>query len=87
MLNSDAVRGQFPALELERNGNKLVYLDSAASTLKPKSVVDRISQFYLYESSNVHRGAHHLSDQATTNYEQAREKIQKFKFTSNEKNK
>ncbi len=55
-----------------------MYLDSAASALKPRSVVDRLSNYYLYESSNVHRGSHYLSDQGTSNYENSREKVRGF---------
>ncbi len=72
------VRAEFPALEQKVNGRDLVYLDSAATTLKPRSVVERISHFYLYESSNVHRGAHYLSDKATQAFEQARAKVANF---------
>ena len=56
----------------------LVYLDNAATTLKPLQVVQRISDHYLYETSNVHRGLHYLSDQATENFEHARSKIAHF---------
>lgn len=69
-----SVRSEFPALERSFHGRKLVYLDSAATTLKPKSVVARISDYYLNESANVHRGAHALSDEATRNFEIARER-------------
>ncbi|HRO66463.1 MAG TPA: SufS family cysteine desulfurase [Pseudobdellovibrionaceae bacterium] len=72
------VRSEFPALERSFHGQKLVYLDSAATTLKPKSVVQRISDYYLNESANVHRGAHALSDEATRNFEIARENTAKM---------
>lgn len=72
------IRADFPALEQKVNGRNLVYLDSAATTLKPRPVVERISQFYLYESANVHRGAHTLSDRATENFEQARSTTARF---------
>lgn len=72
------VRQKFPALEQKVGGHNLVYLDSAATTLKPRSVVERISHFYLYESSNVHRGAHSLSDKATQAFEAARAKVAQF---------
>jgi cysteine desulfurase/selenocysteine lyase len=74
----DEVRKQFKALGQKVNGHDLVYLDSAATTLKPDVVVDRIGHFYAFESSNVHRGAHHLSDQATRSFEAARRQIQNF---------
>jgi cysteine desulfurase/selenocysteine lyase len=72
------VRQRFPALTQKINGHELVYLDSAATTLKPQMVVDRIAQYYSFESANVHRGAHSLSDLATAHFEEARESIQKF---------
>ncbi len=72
------VRSDFPALQQQVHNKPLVYLDSAASSLKPKQVVNRISEFYLNESSNVHRGAHTLSDRATHNFEQARAKVAQF---------
>lgn len=78
MFNIESVRQQFPALSQKIRGQDLVYLDSAATTLKPSSVVKKISDFYAYESSNVHRGAHFLSDQATHKFEAARKTIQKF---------
>ncbi|MBO9667662.1 MAG: cysteine desulfurase [Bdellovibrio sp.] len=72
------IRNEFPALTQKVHGKKLVYLDSAATTLKPKVVVERVSNFYLYESSNVHRGAHFLSDAATAQFEGARHSIARF---------
>jgi cysteine desulfurase / selenocysteine lyase len=78
MYNVDVLRKQFKALDQQINGHNLVYLDSAATTLKPNVVVDRIQKFYAMESSNVHRGAHHLSDQATRSFEAARIQIQKL---------
>lgn len=79
MFEISQIREQFPALHQKiRNQKELIYLDSAATTLKPRSVIDRISQFNSYETANVHRGAHFLSDQATENFEKARQSIQKF---------
>lgn len=73
MFNSLDIRSQFPALTQKIHGNDLVYLDSGATTLKPQVVIDRINRFYSLEASNVHRGAHYLSDSATNEFEQARE--------------
>jgi cysteine desulfurase/selenocysteine lyase len=56
----------------------LVYLDCAASSLKPWAVIERISQFYSYETANIHRGAHFLADQATSAYEDSRESVRCF---------
>jgi cysteine desulfurase/selenocysteine lyase len=78
MYNLSEIRHQFPALSQKANGHDLVYLDSAATSLKPNVVIDRISQFYKLETANVHRGAHYLSDKATTEFENARELIRKF---------
>ncbi|MCB9025697.1 MAG: SufS family cysteine desulfurase [Bdellovibrionaceae bacterium] len=68
----------FPQTKNTVNGRPLVYLDSAATTLKAKNVIQRLSDFYLYESANVHRGAHKLSDEATFHFEQSRELIREF---------
>ena len=76
------IQNQFPILKQEVNRYPLVYLDSAATSLKPKSVIDRIAQHYLMEASNVHRGSHKLSDQATTNYENARSTLHQFLHAS-----
>lgn len=78
MYNIEKIRHSFKALDQKVQNNPLVYLDSAATTLKPVEVVDRIQKFYLYESANVHRGAHFLSDQATQHFESARESIKDF---------
>lgn len=72
------IRKLFPALSQKVNGQGLCYLDSAATTLKPKPVIDRVTQFNSFEAANVHRGAHHLSDQATKFFEAAREKVAQF---------
>lgn len=72
------IRQQFPALRQKVRGRDLVYLDSAATTLKPQTVIDRISKFYSFETANVHRGAHYLSDAATDEFEKSREAIRVF---------
>lgn len=72
------IRNQFPGLKQKINGFDLVYLDSAATTLKPQSVIDRINQFYTFENSNVHRGAHQLSQNATDVYEATRKQVAQF---------
>lgn len=73
-----SVRSEFPALTQKVHGKKLAYLDSAATSLKPKSVIDRITHFYSFETSNVHRGAHYLGDVATQAFESARHKVASF---------
>lgn len=72
------IRPQFPALKQKIRNNDLVYLDNAATTLKPQSVVDRITKFYSFETANVHRGAHYLADAVTEEFEAARENIRDF---------
>lgn len=71
-------RKDFPILERYVNKKPLVYLDSAASSQKPKSVIEAIERYYTNEHSNVHRGVHYLSQEATTAYEVVREKVQRF---------
>ncbi|MCF7874816.1 MAG: cysteine desulfurase [Candidatus Omnitrophica bacterium] len=78
MLNLDKIRKDFPILSRKVNGNQLVYLDNAATTQKPKPVLDQIVKFYTSVNSNVHRGMHHLSKQASLLYEQARKTVQEF---------
>lgn len=74
----ECLRRDFPALTQTVNGAPLVYLDNAATTQKPQVVIDAISAYYARDNSNVHRGAHALSDRATVAFEQAREKVQRF---------
>ena len=74
----ERVRADFPILRQQVNGQPLVYLDNAATTQKPDAVIDAISDFYRTDYSNVHRGAHTLSDRATARFEQAREKTAAF---------
>ena len=75
---TDSIRNNFPQTKVDIHGKRLVYLDSAATTLKAESVIKRLNDFYLYESANVHRGAHKLSDNATGSYEVARETVKSF---------
>ncbi|MEY4615622.1 MAG: hypothetical protein RJB66_582 [Pseudomonadota bacterium] len=77
-LDIALIRNEFPALKQKVNGFDLIYLDSAATTLKPISIVNRIRDFYSHEAANVHRGAHFLSDRATDLFEQARNKVATF---------
>lgn len=78
LIEANKLRADFPALTQKIRGKPLVYLDSAASALKPWPVIERISHFYTYETSNVHRGAHYLSDKATQAFEASREKVRQF---------
>lgn len=77
-MNINQIRDQFPALDQKVNGHQLVYFDNAATSLKPLKVIERTEQYYRMETSNVHRGAHFLSNQATVNFENARETVRKF---------
>lgn len=74
----ESVRKDFPILERRINGNRLIFFDSAASSLKPVQVVERMSDFYLYHYSNIHRGIYELSEEATELYEKSRERIASF---------
>jgi cysteine desulfurase/selenocysteine lyase len=74
----DAIRADFPILQQSVNGKPLVYLDNAATTQKPQCVIDALSRYYSTINSNVHRGAHTLSDLATREFENARETVQRF---------
>lgn len=78
MNNLLHLRDQFQTLNQKIHGNPLVYLDTAATALKPNVVVGRLNEFYKNEVSNVHRGAHFLSDRATGHFEEARNKVAKF---------
>lgn len=72
------IRSQFPILSEKVHGKPLVYLDNGATTQKPISVIQRISDYYSKENANIHRGVHTLSQEATTAYENARTLIQKY---------
>ena len=78
MKSISDIRAQFPILSREVNGKPLVYLDNAASTQKPQSVIDAISHYYERYNANVHRGVHALSVEATEAMEGARKKVQGF---------
>lgn len=75
----EAVRAAFPALQQTiYDGRPLVYLDNAATSQKPRAVLDRMAHYYAVENSNIHRGVHFLSQQATDAYENARQTIARF---------
>jgi cysteine desulfurase / selenocysteine lyase len=74
----ERTRKDFPVLSQTVNGKPLVYLDNAASSQVPQSVIDRTSKYLAEEHSNIHRGVHYLSQHATTAYEAAREKVKRF---------
>lgn len=72
------VRADFPILSTEVRGKPLTYLDSAATSQKPLSVIEAIDRYYRLENSNIHRGVHYLSEQATDAYEMTRSKVAQF---------
>jgi cysteine desulfurase/selenocysteine lyase len=74
----ERVRADFPILATEVHGKPLVYLDNAATSQKPRVVIDAIMRYYEGTNANVHRGVHHLSEAATENYEAARRTAQQF---------
>jgi cysteine desulfurase/selenocysteine lyase len=74
----EKVRNDFPILHQRVHGKPLVYLDSAATSQKPRAVLDAVARYYLEDNANVHRGVHLLSERATKDYEDAREKVRKF---------
>ncbi|MCC6642972.1 MAG: cysteine desulfurase [Deltaproteobacteria bacterium] len=74
-LDVKRLREDFPVLQRSVRGRPLVYLDSAATTQKPRAVIDAVARHYAEENANIHRGVHLLSELATTAYESAREKV------------
>ena len=74
----DKIRADFPVLNQTINGKPLVYLDNAATSQKPQSVIDTLVSYYSTENANVHRGVHTLSQRATDDYEEARDKVKRF---------
>ena len=77
-LNINAIRQDFPELHQETNGYPLAYLDNAATTQKPQSVIHAISHYYSADNANVHRGVHALSVRATQKFEKVRENLARF---------
>lgn len=77
-LNVAALRADFPALHQPVHGRPLVYLDNAATTQKPRAVIEAVRRYYEEDNANVHRGVHALSERATVAYEQAREAVRAF---------
>lgn len=77
-INIQDIRKQFPILSRKIHGKPLVYFDNGATTQKPLSVINRLNDYYAYENANIHRGVHHLSQEATSAYEEARIVIQEY---------
>ena len=78
ILDITAIRNDFPILNEVINGKQLVYFDNAATTQKPRLVLDALSGYYEHYNANIHRGIHHLAEKATSAFEQSRRRMQKF---------
>lgn len=74
----ETCRNDFPILQQVVHGKRLVYLDSAATTQKPRGVIEALQRYYTEKNANIHRGVHFLSERATQAYEEARTKVQQF---------
>lgn len=72
------IRQDFPALRQQVYGKNLIYFDNGATSQKPQMVLDAINQYYSMDNANIHRGVHHLSQKATSEYEDARETVRRF---------
>jgi cysteine desulfurase / selenocysteine lyase len=77
-FDANLIKKDFPILSETVNGKPLIWFDNAATTQKPKTVIDRIAYFYEHENSNIHRAAHELAARASDAYEEAREKVKVF---------
>src|ERR1700734_990491 len=77
-LESESIRREFPILERMVKGHKLVYLDNAATTQKPKAVIDALMNYYTGYNANIHRGIHTLAEEATEAFEETRDTVRKF---------
>src|SRR3979409_368798 len=78
MLDTGTIRPEFPILAQQENGHRLVYLDNAATSQKPRKVIDAIVRYYSFHNANVHRGAYALAVAATDAYEAARTAVARF---------
>ena len=77
-LDIHKIRQDFPVLDQQVNGAPLIYFDNAATTQKPKSVIDALSHYYASDNANIHRGIHALAERATTAFELTRTKLKDF---------
>lgn len=84
-LDVEKIRQDFPLLHQEVNGKPLAYLDNAATSQKPTQVIEALDKYYKEDNANIHRGVHTLSERATIDYEQAREKVRSFINANSEK--
>src|SRR5579872_776957 len=77
-LDVNSIRKDFPILKQLAHGHPLVYLDNAATTQKPQSVIDALERYYSEANANIHRGIHLFSERATKAFEDVREKVRQF---------
>src|SRR5260370_41461549 len=77
-VNWQAIREDFPILHQEVHGKPLIYFDSAATSQKPRAVLDALRNYYEHENANVHRGLHVLSSRATEAYEKSRQRVANY---------
>ncbi|MEO0035178.1 MAG: hypothetical protein RLZZ501_1201 [Pseudomonadota bacterium] len=77
-FDAASIRRDFPILEERIHGRRLIWLDNGATTQKPRAVIERLTQYYQHENSNIHRAAHTLAARSTDAYEAAREKVRRF---------
>ncbi len=77
-VNISSIRDMFPVLDQKVNGKKLIYFDNAATTQKPKRVINALSEYYSTYNANIHRGLHALAEKATAAYEDTRKTVQQF---------
>src|SRR5947199_5410232 len=73
-----AIREDFPILREQAHGHSLIYFDSAATSQKPRAVLDALRNYYEHENANVHRGLHELSSRATAAYEKSRQRVANY---------
>jgi cysteine desulfurase/selenocysteine lyase len=85
MYDVARIREDFPILRQQVHGRPLAYLDNAATTQKPRAVIDRLTRYYTEENANIHRGVHALSERATVAYDDARETVRRFLNASESK--
>jgi cysteine desulfurase/selenocysteine lyase len=78
MYGVEEIRHDFPILKRKVGENKLVYLDNAATSQKPRQVLDALAEYYEEHNANIHRGVHRLAEEATASYEEARQKVARF---------
>jgi len=78
MYDVEEIRRDFPILERRIEGKRLIYLDNAATSQKPRRVIEALTEYYEEHNANVHRGVHRLADEATAAYEGARQKVARF---------